>query len=228
MINPEGSLCLLRGWRTFCVQSSAYVSLILLVSLCTGVSWDLRWFIYFKLHNLNSVDWKCEWNPLFKSVYNVLLLPVLQIQTVLVLHGFTPWATNSSYCLDVSDSEFWALISQSSQALLLFGLKCISIVSLLSSRSAFFCSFCSGLPPGSQIFFSFCWPISLPSAGAGPPADQTMVIQEFRFLSQKLFVSVSVFAGLGILLGIVCLTFNIYNSNVRWVLNTGTAQCQKQ
>lgn len=27
----------------------------------------------------------------------------------------------------------------------------------------------------------------------------------------------SVFAGLGILLGIVCLTFNIYNSKVRWV-----------
>lgn len=43
-----------------------------------------------------------------------------------------------------------------------------------------------------------------------------MVIEEFRYLSQKLFVSVSVFAGLGILLGIVCLTFNIYNSNVRY------------
>ncbi|GAA6092889.1 gamma-aminobutyric acid type B receptor subunit 1, partial [Tachysurus ichikawai] len=52
---------------------------------------------------------------------------------------------------------------------------------------------------------------------SGPPADQTVVIRKFRFLSQKLFVSVSVFAGLGILLGIVCLTFNIYNSNVRCV-----------
>uniref|UniRef100_A0A674DLY6 Gamma-aminobutyric acid (GABA) B receptor, 1b n=1 Tax=Salmo trutta TaxID=8032 RepID=A0A674DLY6_SALTR len=56
--------------------------------------------------------------------------------------------------------------------------------------------------------------------GPGPPADQTVVIEEFRFLSQKLFVSVSVFAGLGILLGIVCLTFNIYNSNVRYIQNS--------
>ncbi|KAJ0003571.1 hypothetical protein NQD34_008669 [Periophthalmus magnuspinnatus] len=56
--------------------------------------------------------------------------------------------------------------------------------------------------------------------GAGPPADQTVVIEEFRYLSQKLFVSVSVFAGLGILLGIVCLTFNIYNSNVRYIQNS--------
>ncbi|XP_036948317.1 gamma-aminobutyric acid type B receptor subunit 1 isoform X1 [Acanthopagrus latus] len=56
--------------------------------------------------------------------------------------------------------------------------------------------------------------------GPGPPADQTVVIEEFRYLSQKLFVSVSVFAGLGILLGIVCLTFNIYNSNVRYIQNS--------
>uniref|UniRef100_A0A8K9WTK2 Gamma-aminobutyric acid (GABA) B receptor, 1b n=1 Tax=Oncorhynchus mykiss TaxID=8022 RepID=A0A8K9WTK2_ONCMY len=56
--------------------------------------------------------------------------------------------------------------------------------------------------------------------GPDPPADQTVVIEEFRFLSQKLFVSVSVFAGLGILLGIVCLTFNIYNSNVRYIQNS--------
>ncbi|XP_026875543.2 gamma-aminobutyric acid type B receptor subunit 1 isoform X4 [Electrophorus electricus] len=56
--------------------------------------------------------------------------------------------------------------------------------------------------------------------GSGPPADQTVVIEEFRFLSQKLFISVSVFAGLGILLGIVCLTFNIYNSNVRYIQNS--------
>uniref|UniRef100_A0A671R6T6 Gamma-aminobutyric acid type B receptor subunit 1-like n=1 Tax=Sinocyclocheilus anshuiensis TaxID=1608454 RepID=A0A671R6T6_9TELE len=56
--------------------------------------------------------------------------------------------------------------------------------------------------------------------GSGPPADQTVVIQKFRYLSQKLFVSVSVFAGLGILMGIVCLTFNIYNSNVRYIQNS--------
>ncbi|KAI2656381.1 Gamma-aminobutyric acid type B receptor subunit 1 [Labeo rohita] len=55
---------------------------------------------------------------------------------------------------------------------------------------------------------------------SGPPADQTKVIVEFRFLSQKLFVSVSVFAGLGILLGIVCLSFNIYNSSVRYIQNS--------
>ncbi|XP_051718303.1 gamma-aminobutyric acid type B receptor subunit 1 isoform X2 [Ctenopharyngodon idella] len=56
--------------------------------------------------------------------------------------------------------------------------------------------------------------------GLGPPADQTKVIKEFRYLSQKLFVSVSVFAGLGILLGIVCLSFNIYNSSVRYIQNS--------
>lgn len=65
--------------------------------------------------------------------------------------------------------------------------------------------------------------------GSGPPADQTVVIEEFRYLSQKLFVSVSVFAGLGILLGIVCLTFNIYNSNVRCKSSTQIwADTQKQ
>uniref|UniRef100_A0A6Q2WP67 Gamma-aminobutyric acid type B receptor subunit 1 n=1 Tax=Esox lucius TaxID=8010 RepID=A0A6Q2WP67_ESOLU len=56
--------------------------------------------------------------------------------------------------------------------------------------------------------------------GAGPPADSTIVIEEFRYVSQKLFAAVSVFAGLGILLGIVCLTFNIYNSNVRYIQNS--------
>uniref|UniRef100_A0A674PAD6 Gamma-aminobutyric acid type B receptor subunit 1 n=1 Tax=Takifugu rubripes TaxID=31033 RepID=A0A674PAD6_TAKRU len=56
--------------------------------------------------------------------------------------------------------------------------------------------------------------------GAGPPADRTVVIEEYRFLSQKLFAAVSVFAGLGILLGILCLTFNIYNGNVRYIQNS--------
>ncbi|XP_044214729.1 gamma-aminobutyric acid type B receptor subunit 1 isoform X2 [Thunnus albacares] len=56
--------------------------------------------------------------------------------------------------------------------------------------------------------------------GAGPPADRTVVNEQYRFLSQKLFAAVSVFAGLGILLGIVCLTFNIYNGNVRYIQNS--------
>ncbi|XP_039624625.1 gamma-aminobutyric acid type B receptor subunit 1 isoform X1 [Polypterus senegalus] len=56
--------------------------------------------------------------------------------------------------------------------------------------------------------------------GPLPPADQTKVIEEYRHLSQKLFVIVSVFAGLGILLGIICLTFNVYNSNVRYIQNS--------
>ncbi|KAG8004966.1 Gamma-aminobutyric acid type B receptor subunit 1, partial [Nibea albiflora] len=64
------------------------------------------------------------------------------------------------------------------------------------------------------------WTLIEQLQGSGPPADQTVVIEEFRYLSQKLFVSVSVFAGLGILLGIVCLTFNIYNSNVRYIQNS--------
>ncbi|MEQ2256696.1 Gamma-aminobutyric acid type B receptor subunit 1, partial [Ilyodon furcidens] len=58
------------------------------------------------------------------------------------------------------------------------------------------------------------------SPGGKPPADRTVVLEEHRLLSQKLFVSVSVFAGLGILLGIVCLTFNIYNGNVRYIQNS--------
>ncbi|XP_054873631.1 gamma-aminobutyric acid type B receptor subunit 1 isoform X2 [Amphiprion ocellaris] len=64
------------------------------------------------------------------------------------------------------------------------------------------------------------WTLIEQLQGSGPPADQTVVIEEFRYLSQKLFVSVSVFAGLGILLGIVCLTFNIYNRNVRYIQNS--------
>lgn len=68
----------------------------------------------------------------------------------------------------------------------------------------------------SFSFSDFPWLVSF-LTGLGPPADQTKVIEEFRYLSQKLFVSVSVFAGLGILLGIVCLSFNIYNSSIRLV-----------
>ncbi|KAF3839512.1 hypothetical protein F7725_018229 [Dissostichus mawsoni] len=59
-----------------------------------------------------------------------------------------------------------------------------------------------------------------PWRGAGPPADRTVVIEEYRYLSQKLFAALSVFAGLGILFGIVCLTFNIYNGNVRYIQNS--------
>lgn len=66
----------------------------------------------------------------------------------------------------------------------------------------------STLCSGFMVFYC-------PHLGAGPPADRTVVIEEYRFLSQKLFAAVSVFAGLGILLGILCLTFNIYNGNVR-------------
>lgn len=87
----------------------------------------------------------------------------------------------------------------------------------------FFCSICSqvflDLAHLSSSLLSLHASHYSPCAilGPGPPADQTVVIEEFRYLSQKLFVSVSVFAGLGVLLGIVCLTFNIYNSNVRYI-----------
>ncbi|XP_043940283.1 gamma-aminobutyric acid type B receptor subunit 1-like [Protopterus annectens] len=56
--------------------------------------------------------------------------------------------------------------------------------------------------------------------GDSPPADHTKVIPKSRLLSQKLFVSMSVLAGLGILLGIICLTFNIYNSHIRYIQNS--------
>lgn len=73
---------------------------------------------------------------------------------------------------------------------------------------------CWEYPSSRSIFLPLISFLSLCS-GAGPPADRTVVIDEYRYLSQKLFAAVSVFAGLGILLGIVCLTFNIYNGNVR-------------
>ncbi|XP_018088676.1 gamma-aminobutyric acid type B receptor subunit 1 isoform X2 [Xenopus laevis] len=56
--------------------------------------------------------------------------------------------------------------------------------------------------------------------GGSPPADHTKVIITFRYVSQKLFISISVLAGLGILLGFVCLSFNIYNSHVRYIQNS--------
>uniref|UniRef100_UPI002953B87C gamma-aminobutyric acid type B receptor subunit 1-like n=1 Tax=Panthera onca TaxID=9690 RepID=UPI002953B87C len=57
-------------------------------------------------------------------------------------------------------------------------------------------------------------------AGGAPPADQTLVIKTFRFMSQKLFISVSVLSSLGIVLAVVCLSFNIYNSHVRYIQNS--------
>ncbi|XP_017586884.1 PREDICTED: gamma-aminobutyric acid type B receptor subunit 1, partial [Corvus brachyrhynchos] len=56
--------------------------------------------------------------------------------------------------------------------------------------------------------------------GGSPPADYTKVITTFRFLSQKLFISVSVLASLGIVLAVVCLAFNIYNGHVRYIQNS--------
>ncbi|NXB88962.1 GABR1 protein, partial [Vidua chalybeata] len=58
-----------------------------------------------------------------------------------------------------------------------------------------------------------------PSGGA-PPSDYTKVIITFRFLSQKLFISVAVLASLGIVLAVVCLAFNIYNGHVRYIQNS--------
>ncbi|KAM9266868.1 LOW QUALITY PROTEIN: gamma-aminobutyric acid type B receptor subunit 1-like [Cariama cristata] len=55
--------------------------------------------------------------------------------------------------------------------------------------------------------------------GGAPPADYTKVITTFRFLSQKLFISVSVLASLGILLAIIS-AFNIYNGHVRYIQNS--------
>ncbi|OWK49867.1 Gamma-aminobutyric acid type B receptor subunit 1 [Lonchura striata] len=58
--------------------------------------------------------------------------------------------------------------------------------------------------------------------GGSPPADYTKVITTFRFLSQKLFISVAVLASLGIVLAVVCLAFNIYNGHARlWLLGLG-------
>ncbi|XP_026573646.1 gamma-aminobutyric acid type B receptor subunit 1 isoform X1 [Pseudonaja textilis] len=56
--------------------------------------------------------------------------------------------------------------------------------------------------------------------GGVPPADYTKVIITFRYLSQKLFISVSVLSSLGILLAIICLAFNIYNGHVRYIQNS--------
>uniref|UniRef100_A0A8C5TYI0 G-protein coupled receptors family 3 profile domain-containing protein n=1 Tax=Malurus cyaneus samueli TaxID=2593467 RepID=A0A8C5TYI0_9PASS len=55
--------------------------------------------------------------------------------------------------------------------------------------------------------------------GGSPPADYTKVITTFRFLSQKLFISISPLA-LGIVLALVCLAFNVYNGHVRYIQNS--------
>jgi len=94
----------------------------------------------------------------------------------------------------------------------LFSFK-LSMKSLLNFFSA--CVYVSSVT--TQWFLCSYQPFCFLLTGLGPPADQTKVIKEFRYLSQKLFVSVSVFAGLGIILGIVCLSFNIYNSSIRSV-----------
>uniref|UniRef100_A0A8D2LK01 Gamma-aminobutyric acid type B receptor subunit 1 n=1 Tax=Varanus komodoensis TaxID=61221 RepID=A0A8D2LK01_VARKO len=56
--------------------------------------------------------------------------------------------------------------------------------------------------------------------GGVPPADYTKVIITFRYLSQKLFISVSVLSSVGILLAIICLAFNMYNGHVRYIQNS--------
>ncbi|XP_032831660.2 gamma-aminobutyric acid type B receptor subunit 1 isoform X2 [Petromyzon marinus] len=56
--------------------------------------------------------------------------------------------------------------------------------------------------------------------GGSPPPDRTKVVIQFRYLSQKLFISLSVLAGIGIIFGCVCLVFNIYNRNVRYIQNS--------
>ncbi|XP_042308292.1 gamma-aminobutyric acid type B receptor subunit 1 [Sceloporus undulatus] len=56
--------------------------------------------------------------------------------------------------------------------------------------------------------------------GGSPPADYTKIITTFRYLSQKLYISVSVLSSIGILLAIICLAFNIYNGHVRYIQNS--------
>ncbi|XP_008561882.1 PREDICTED: gamma-aminobutyric acid type B receptor subunit 1-like [Galeopterus variegatus] len=76
------------------------------------------------------------------------------------------------------------------------------------------------IPLSSFLSLFSSVPSPLCHAGGSPPADQTLVIKTFRFLSQKLFISVSVLSSLGIVLAVVCLSFNIYNSHVRYIQNS--------
>ncbi|XP_015269374.1 PREDICTED: gamma-aminobutyric acid type B receptor subunit 1 [Gekko japonicus] len=64
------------------------------------------------------------------------------------------------------------------------------------------------------------WYSNVKWIGGTQPADYTKVIVTFRYLSQKLFISVSVLSSLGILLAIICLAFNIYNGHVRYIQNS--------
>ncbi|XP_078721635.1 gamma-aminobutyric acid type B receptor subunit 1-like isoform X7 [Lampetra fluviatilis] len=56
--------------------------------------------------------------------------------------------------------------------------------------------------------------------GGSPPPDRTKVVEQFRYLSQGLYISVCVLATVGIILGLLCLSFNVYNRQIRYVQNS--------
>lgn len=85
----------------------------------------------------------------------------------------------------------------------------------MSTSSSVHCLPCPTFIPSYPLVFLSLSPHSPCAIGGSPPADQTLVIKTFRFLSQKLFISVSVLSSLGIVLAVVCLSFNIYNAHVR-------------
>uniref|UniRef100_UPI00358FBB37 gamma-aminobutyric acid type B receptor subunit 1 isoform X2 n=1 Tax=Myxine glutinosa TaxID=7769 RepID=UPI00358FBB37 len=53
--------------------------------------------------------------------------------------------------------------------------------------------------------------------GKTPPPDRTKVQPHFRYLSQSLFVSISILAALGVTFASACLAFNTLNRHVRYI-----------
>uniref|UniRef100_A0A8C4ND84 Gamma-aminobutyric acid (GABA) B receptor, 1b n=1 Tax=Eptatretus burgeri TaxID=7764 RepID=A0A8C4ND84_EPTBU len=53
--------------------------------------------------------------------------------------------------------------------------------------------------------------------GDSPPPDRTKVLPQFRYLSQSLFVSISILAALGVTFASACLAFNTLNRHVRYI-----------
>ncbi len=154
----------------------------------------------------------CQTGPvvLFHRTFSVKKNPLVFPPSHVFLKSDSADVDNDS----LNHAGILRLCSSNCQWINLWFFSASSVTSLWSIRSYLpIRSVCASVSSG---FSDISWLVSL-LTGLGPPADQTKVIEEFRYLSQKLFVLVSVLAGLGILLGIVCLSFNIYNSSIRLV-----------
>jgi hypothetical protein len=57
--------------------------------------------------------------------------------------------------------------------------------------------------------------ISIHFAGGKPPPDRTVIVHKLRVVSLGLYIAMSVLAAQGIIIGLVCLGFNLFNQHRR-------------